>query len=535
MFSKDSSPAGSSPNDPNPSSGGNEPSGYSTPEGHSPSHGDQAASTNQRNSIWDNVEDIKKHPLVYTGVLLAKEGIENCNSKSFDTLDSKDSKDHKDALLSFPGKFTVDKLEDDVYATYRSGVGIIFNGSFANRSTNAAKHASAWEDHPTESIVDNQQNVRNFIAFMQELVEHELGHVNYHWDGAKDDNSGEPDPKNKLLTPRRLRFEAGFEAQKNIRMNNFPKESVREATCRILEPHPTRSQDFVLNLTFQYLSENPTDELDQFEEEDNIKVGKDELLKHMAYPKAGACDGKKQNDGKKRKRDGGDFSHNPPDDGPSPDKGGDGDGDADKRPSSERNGRSWVESVEHFLPIAMAAFESTIEIQRETSFDWKDPLLRTVLRRWWQGQTFEKCDIELMTCDKHRKKKSRFGPQDNIYVKLSIYNKSKQDVFVGIAPGSAFGRRGLQVHIAGVTPEPLVESPRPFGLKIPPSESYTIVRILAKPNAEKRDVGYTTPIPGQYEASVPSFSKYHGRIPTCSFSVVGNRKSTRRKFTRKSF
>lgn len=258
----------------------------------------------------------------------------------------------------------------------------------------------------------------------------------------------------------------------------------------------------------------------------NPSSGGNELLEHVDYPKARDCDGKK------RKRDGGDFSHNPPDDGPSKDKGGDGDGDADKRPSSERNVRSWLKSVEHFLPTAMAAveyIENKKPPQRETSSDWKDPLLRTPLSRWFRGQTFEKCDMELMTCDKDRKKKTRFGPQDNIYVKLSIHNKSKRDVFVAIAPGSTFGRDGLQVHIEGATPGRPVLSPNPFGLQIPPSESYTIVRILTKPNAEKRDVGYTTPTPGQYEASAPWFSKYHGRIPTCSFSVV--HKSTRKSFS----
>ena len=537
MSSKDSPPAGSSPNDPNPSLGGNEPSGFSTPEGHSPLQGDQAPSPHQGSTeptIWHNTEEIKKHPLVHTAVMLAKEGIDFCNLKSYGTLDSQNSQDHKKVLLSLPGKFTVGNVkpevkEDDetdpfaVFATSRPGVGIVFNEELANVSTNAAK--GAWKRKKFNKEMVDDQNILNFIAMFQETIEHELGHMKYHHEGVKDDNGGKTDPEHMVRSPQRIRFEAGFEAQKNIRINNFPKEDIESIRCKVLDK--VQIDGHTLDLRFAFFSHRPTKNFLQWDEDsdcEDIIVEFDDLLEHMDYPRA--CGGKK------RKREDGDFFSDPPDDEPSTDRGGDGDGDEDSNPPSfQRNGRSWIESVKEFLPIAMNAFESTIEKKKpqfETSSNWKDPLLRRVVRRQVEGQSFEKCDIKLMTCDKDRKKKTRFHPQDDIYVKLSIHNGSERDVMIMIAPGPFFGRDGLEVEIKGATAGPLVLSYDAFGLKIPPSESYTIFRILTKPDARKRDVGYATPPIGHYTAAVPWFSEYHGRIPTCSFSVVSRRRSPRR-------
>ena len=475
--------------------------------------------------------------------MLAKEGINFCNSKSYDALDSQNSQDHKKVLLSLPGKFTVGKvkpkpvkgrpLKDDpfaVYAACRPGVGIVFNEELAKASTHAAKYAKKFQ-RPNKSM-DNNQNVLNFIAFWQETIEHELGHMKYHREGVKDDNSGKSDPEQKVQSPQRIRFEAGYEAQKNIRINNFPKEDIKSMRCKVLEILEIDSPG--LDLRFAYLSESvePGGEI-QFEALDEIPVDLDELLEHMDYPSKSACGGKK------RKREEGNFFSNPPDDEPSTDRGGDGDGDEDSNPPSfQRNGRSWIDSVKEFLPIAMNAFEATIEEKKpqfETSSNWEDPLVRCVVRRQVEGQSFKKCDIKLMTCDKDQKKKTRFCPQDDIYVKLSIHNRSERDVMIMIAPGPFFGKRGLQVEIKGATAEPPVCWYNPCGLKIPPSESYTIFRILTKPDASERDVGYATPPIGHYTAAVPWFSEYHGRIPTCSFSVVSRRRSPRRSGKSKQF
>ena len=134
----------------------------------------------------------------------------------------------------------------------------------------------------------------------------------------------------------------------------------------------------------------------------------------MDYPRARDCGGNK------RKREDEDQSFDPPDDGASTGKGGggdrDGDGNGDPRPSSsERNTKTWLESVEHFLPIAMKAYETTIETRKpephyETSSDWRDPFMQTVYRyEMLKGQTFAQCDVEVVTCDEDRNAKTQFS------------------------------------------------------------------------------------------------------------------------------
>ena len=82
---------------------------------------------------------------------------------------------------------------------------------------------------------------------------------------------------------------------------------------------------------------------------------------------------------------------------------------------------------------------------------------------------------------------------------------------------------GLYVEILGAT-EGRVVCGRAKVLEIKPSKSYTLFRILTKPEMDEF-VEYTTPPPGQYKAIVPWFEKYHGGIPSCEFSIV--RKSHR--------
>ncbi len=246
--------AGSSPNDPNQAAGGSPPGGRPPSGDRSSSGGDPAPSPNQGNpapTIWNSVDDLVQHPLLRTALMLVKENIELCLSKSYASLDSATSRDHKRVLLSLPGRFGLGDLGEGVRACYRPGVGIIFDKDTVNRSTNIARVASKLER------ITNSDSLLNFIALLQETVEHELGHMKYHFDGVKDDNNGKNDPENRFNTPEKHRHEAGFAAQESIRKNNFPNEEEEHENFRILETLPDADDGTFLMLYFERLVPEP--------------------------------------------------------------------------------------------------------------------------------------------------------------------------------------------------------------------------------------------------------------------------------------
>ena len=473
-------------------------------------------------NIWDSTAALVEHPLLQVAFSIVKENLQACISHSCRYLDSDNAGDHKAVLESLPGAFVVGDLPSNVHgrATPSGNGGIILNRTLVEASTSYARSRATVEG----LIQDSGHSVLCYVAFLQEVIEHELGHWKCHVEGSKSLNGGSPDLQGDFFsvdTPERLRHEAGYAAQSQIREDHFG-ETATARTCKVLEVHEDVINYQNLTLSFLRLTSNPADHSndEQFYYSDNEveqtppRITREQLLEHMNYPRAALCTSNK------RKR--GDS----PDEGPSGQgRGGAGPGSgqppgpssaAHPSPGDRRPG-PWLGSVQRFLPGAMNGAKlprqqaSRLSGQRETDTDGYDPLLVGCrpMAGYLQDQDslVKHCAFELKLCDKGRREKSTFNQKESIYVKLTVRNTSVHPISVLIGDGPYFSRGNLHVQIDDKKPG-WMHNNKSSKLLLEPKEisdrnTYTFFKTFTKPAGKKEsEVAYATPPPGSYTARV---------------------------------
>ena len=479
-------------------------------------------------TIWDSTDspELQQHPLLQLVFRLLKQNLDGCLSSSYRDVDTEDATDHKQVLLTLPGKFGIDDLRPDVYATTRAGVGILFNKALVESSTGyVSKITGLRMGSKALQKLLGDENILTYIAILQEALEHELGHLKYHCEGVRSENKGKTDfrcPEFEKTTPEKLRHEAGVTVQQRIREDNFD-EDVGRADCKVLKLNSPRKDNshFMIPLlrpVFEYLTERPVDRHDQFElrgdesdeegagderslDDDVASVTKKELLEHMEYPSnlVRPCS-------KKRKRDNSDidFSGSPPDDsGPSKKDG----GGEQPPPSSGRNCGSWLGSVEAFLPAAVRTARSVTNkfnqkkmAPFETDFEGDDHLAnRPAKNSLFKPQDQRRCQYKITFCDEERNSKTEFDPSDHIYVRLLVTNPTQDVISIGTPIGKNFGC-SLVIRIDGLKPG-RIDFVRLRWKVLQPGSSYTFFREFTALE-RKESVAYHTPPPGQYTARV---------------------------------
>ena len=474
-------------------------------------------------TIWNTLADppLLRHPLLQVAFQIVLENLEGCLSRSYRDVDKKEERDHKRVLLNLPGSFSMDGLNEGVYAVPRAGVGIVFNKTLIEHSTdylitNYFKSKPTRIDNSMLGRMLDDMNILTYVAIIQQTLEHELGHLKYHCEGFRTDNDGEPDfgEQFEKETPEKLRHEAGYAVQQRIREDNFG-EDVRSADgCRILDLDGDGDARFLAPVlpVFEYLEEQPENRKNQFgfrgdESEDDeaedqstnepvdVFLSKQELLEYMEYP-TGRCS-------KKRKRDddGIDISVSPPDE-RDPPSGGGTDQDPSSCPSSGRNMGSWDASVRSFLPTAIrkAGVVNKAGNQKTMSASETDPDGNDHLRRrpkkgsLFKNRDIGRCRCQIMFCDKERNDTTTFTPSDHIFLRLKVTNPTKKAISIGIGSTNTLGSFDLRIDgvKAGWT------AFCRLGWKVlEPRGSYTFFREFAVP--ERRDCNaYRTPPPGQY-------------------------------------
>lgn len=138
-------------------------------------------------SIFDTISNLNENPLLRVAAEMALENFRLCLSKSYKSTTA----DHLASILSLKGSFHVDEDDEypDSYAT--SGVsndktkrGIFFNKAIAIRALSIARDYKQQGSSIDEMM--NDIDVVGLIATMQQVVEHEIGHIKYHQEGIND-------------------------------------------------------------------------------------------------------------------------------------------------------------------------------------------------------------------------------------------------------------------------------------------------------------------------------------------------------------
>lgn len=480
--------------------------------------GDAAASSDITLSLWNTIEspELQQHPLLQVAFLLYKENLDSCLSKSYREVDTEGALDHRQVILTLPGRFGIgDDMGPEVYGVTRPHTGIVFNKALVDYSTEYV----FMRGQDAINALHEDMNVLTYIALLQETLEHELGHWKFHCEGVKSPNGTNPDYGLAKITPKRLRYEAGYAVQQRIREDNFD-ESAESIDCKIIDlsdHFPDNSHlRAPLQPVFEYLSESPKHRLDQFElrgdetdsdeshseeEAGPLILTKAELLKHMEYPsKKSFCD-------KKRKRDDAGDSF-----GPDPYDGSEGGGfgkPPPEPPSSDRSCGPWIESVRSFLPAAVRqahqikAKSNSKKRSRtnETDTEGNDHLLsRPKKNSLYKPSEWLRCRFQVSFCDENRNSKTNFAPNDLVYVRLRVTNPTQDCISVGINGGRTLGVSSFELRIDGSKPGRM-DCGRPLWKTLGPSQSFTFFRLFTKP-VRDHSVPYSTPLPGHHTAAV---------------------------------
>ena len=384
----------------------------------------------------------------------------------------------------------------------------------------------------TVDLLHNDKNVLQFVALLQQTLEHELGHLKFRTEGVLPLNGGKPDKELLGRTPEELRFEAGYAVKCEIRKARFQDE-VAGGELVLIEQHSPVG-DLPVETCRSYLSPNlkfrNSDDggkrLDIDEDEEFVQplLDKDEILRLMDYPKAGSyCLIKK------RKRD--DNSDRGQDDNDEPSEGGgdsnngeDGKRD-DRSPPKSSSGRApcpWQESIQRYLPrevnnAQLHQFKSSLPLRRSDT---------QVLSRHAGGRVtdekiaaFQSCHFRLKLCDISKNETTRFSPGDRICALITVTNTTADPAVVYLTAGKYFGQYGLIVEIEGLMRRPRMGNSYIHRMILEADEDYSCFRVLTKSVGDDQ-VGYATPPVGQYIARASVFGKPVGN--PVQFSVVND-------------
>lgn len=472
-------------------------------------------------SIWDTIDNVAEHPCVVVAVKGFMAKLDLCVSKSYVIVDNEDETDHKAALLRLPGKFYI--MPTDGYAVSigeddgdGDPVGIAFNEELVVASTNAVADFSG---NPDDMV--NDHRIMTFIAVLEESLEHELelGHSKLHNEGMVDpDDAGKKDCAFKKNTPEKLRHEAGYATNQQIRADNFPNEA-RDNTCALIELNPKRKRNLFEGALNPYLVRLPESKK---KEDPRLFSGSttltlEEIAQHMDYPKdpeqrggtpcqsSGRPFSESNEDGGDDKDDDDDAgAGGPPDeprrkrqkpDGPPP------------PPSGAGGGSGWLDRVASLLPDAVKnakkATAKRLSKITETPCSGDEERLTHADLGVDEDDLMEQCDVNVKFCNKDRELQETFLSSEDVCVLLKVTNTSQKDVVVPITRETFFGRNGMKMEILGMK-RGRVTPVRAFHLPLRPGEHYTFFRVLTKA-AAKSKTGYGTPGEGVYKAKVGFF------------------------------
>ena len=194
-------------------------------------------------TIWNTMEFplLLRHPLLQVAFQLVLQNIEGYLSASYRDAGMKNSTDHEKVLMNLPGRFAIEELKNETYGPTLSGVGIIFNKILVDCSTHhlnsyfLGRKFTRIGEGLLQALLDNP-NIFTHVAILQQTLEHELGHLKYHYEGVQTVKNGQPGFGGTFekRIPKKLRYEAGYAVQQRIREDHFG-ESASAAESKVLE------------------------------------------------------------------------------------------------------------------------------------------------------------------------------------------------------------------------------------------------------------------------------------------------------------
>lgn len=456
-------------------------------------------------TIWESVDGLQEHPLLFRALNNVKAKIENCLSRYYSICDSDGVPNHKNVLLNLPGSFLVAPAligpvlpgaaqEGSIQDAYEEcgSDGITFNRELVMAST-AYFNGAAVDDLTTNS----------YVAVFEETIEHELAHLKMH---QEEKLGGSFAPGVSTPDGRPYLSESGYAVQRNIRA----RAAAAEEPASILEvSEASINQGFAPPLGLYRIP------LSHFNDEDTDitftenPLSEEEIDAHMKYP----------NDCVKEKRERDSASATGAESGTGSkrskaDDGGD--------PATRETSTSPRRSMDHRAGSARGGQERS-----GTDETGQDRDERRVSKRIpdFFGRSAQKCSVQVVFCDENRDVKTAFLRSDRIYVLMTFRNSTTRDTYANV-PKFTFARGGgIFMTIDGC---PLRNTRCRYGtrvpiVRIPAGEAYTFFRLLCVPpeDALNTSVRLATPQePGDYVARVMRFPSFE--FPgSSSFLIAG--------------
>jgi hypothetical protein len=433
-------------------------------------------------TIFDSIERYSAYPIAHDAFLKVKYKIEHGTlANSYDIVDT--SQDHRRILLNLPGEIKHEYFPLELCTTYAYVLpnnldGIHFNGDLIEESQKFYVRSGFNDVGDALKTVDGL----SYSAIIQETFEHELSHLNkirhdrFLSAFNKDTPEGPP-----------LHKEAGFGVQRKIRSDQNKAENL------LLELSGDDTSRYVAPVTLVWgdLEVTPEGELVSFAREAGAPVSIEELVEHLSYggladPTSGGVPvvppGPRvvpPSSRNKRPRDGDD----------SEDGGG-------KLPCSSSEASRARKQVASPLALALALPSTTQKVVPTMKPNIKDEeeslyqAHRSIVSagKW---ELFDKMTSATLVAAKFQNEggvcPDFFSPSDPIYVSLTFYNPTNDDVYLQLARKN-FPRGGISVIVKGGERFPnMIAARLPMvAKKLSPQESHTFTlrKLCAGPKVE---------------------------------------------------
>mmetsp|Transcript_33122 Transcript_33122/g.80436 ORF Transcript_33122/g.80436 Transcript_33122/m.80436 type:complete len:499 (-) Transcript_33122:236-1732(-) len=407
-------------------------------------------------NIWDSVNDLHVHPILFAALQSVKEKIERTElSRSYNICDDPARTDHAHVLLQeLNGYNEVHHLPRGVTAQYQDG-NIYFNSTIVSAST---RYSNGTEKD--ELVLESYQ------AILEEGFEHELAHKKMHQDRLKGEN---------ILTPPSppTFWESGYAVQQQIRATSETRD------CAVLEvPRGTWKRGFLppLNAYLHPFGEGRLQEIPR--NPDGVVVTPsaltlEQLRAHMRYQLA---------TGPKRVSE---TLLEPETDSP----GSTGESKKAKTIGSnvdDSNNLSSSGNVNDIFsgpcdgsPSQTCTNEAGVDYAERIYYppDGMDP------KKWTKllDESATYCGVQnVVFCDSRRTPKDVFQPSEAVFVLVKFSNPTNDDAFIHCGSLGTFQRSGVTLEIVGEQRFPIPTSPsiRPL-TRIRPGASYTFFRQLS--------------------------------------------------------